>query len=38
MQNILELLERRPDIAAINAQYAGDGWYRRHTDELRTMY
>ncbi|HEV2480680.1 MAG TPA: glycosyltransferase family protein [Puia sp.] len=34
---ILELLERRPEIYAINAQYAGVNWYRHHLDELKTV-
>lgn len=38
MQHILELLERRPDIAAINAKYAGVNWYRHHTEDLRTIH
>ena len=37
MDAILALLERRPDIYAINAQYAGVNWYRHHLDELRTV-
>jgi spore coat polysaccharide biosynthesis protein SpsF len=35
--DILSLLERRPDIYAINARYAGVNWYRHHLDELRTV-
>ena len=37
LEDILELLARRPDIAAINAQYAGEYWYRKHKGELRTI-
>lgn len=37
LDDILELLERRPDIAAINARYAGVNWYRDHLDELSTV-
>jgi spore coat polysaccharide biosynthesis protein SpsF len=37
MEEILALLERRPDIYAINAGYAGVNWYRHHLDELRTV-
>jgi spore coat polysaccharide biosynthesis protein SpsF len=35
--NILKLLEDRPEIYAINAQYAGVNWYRDHLDELKTV-
>ncbi|HVW63162.1 MAG TPA: glycosyltransferase family protein [Puia sp.] len=35
--DILELLERRPDIYQINASLAGVNWYRHHLDELRTV-
>ncbi len=34
---ILSLLERRPDIYAINADLAGVNWYRHHLDELKTV-
>ena len=37
LADILDLLERRPDIYAINARYAGVNWYRHHLDELRTV-
>ena len=37
MDDILALLERRPDICAINAKYAGVNWYRHHLDELKTV-
>ncbi len=37
MQEILRLLEAKPDIAAMNAQYAGVNWYRHHAGELRTV-
>ena len=37
MNDILGLLEARPEIAAINAQYAGVNWYRHHLHELRTV-
>ena len=33
---ILALLDRRPDIAALNAGYAGSNWYRQHLHELAT--
>lgn len=35
--DILALLERRPDIYAINSGYAGVNWYRHHLDELKTV-
>jgi spore coat polysaccharide biosynthesis protein SpsF len=34
---ILSLMERRPDIYAINAELAGVNWYRNHLDELKTV-
>jgi len=37
LDDILQLLETRPDIAAINSRYAGVNWYRNHLDELRTV-
>lgn len=37
VEDILSLLERRPDIYAINSGYAGVNWYRHHLDELRTV-
>lgn len=36
-QGILDLLEQKPDIYQINAQYAGVNWYRHHIDELKTV-
>ena len=35
--DILELLAARPDIMAINTNYAGVNWYRNHLTELRTV-
>jgi spore coat polysaccharide biosynthesis protein SpsF len=35
--DILALLERRPDMVAINAGFAGVNWYRHHLGELRTV-
>jgi len=35
--DILELLEKRPDIYQINAAYSGVNWYRNHLDELKTI-
>ena len=35
--DILDLLERKPEIYQINNTYAGVNWYRHHLDELRTI-
>ncbi|HTI10962.1 MAG TPA: thiamine pyrophosphate-dependent enzyme [Puia sp.] len=35
--DILNLLESRPDIYAINRSLAGVNWYRHHLDELTTV-
>jgi spore coat polysaccharide biosynthesis protein SpsF len=37
LSDILELLERQPEIARLNAKYAGVNWYRHHLGELRTI-
>ena len=37
MDDILRLLEKRPDIFRINAHLAGVNWYRLHLGELRTV-
>jgi spore coat polysaccharide biosynthesis protein SpsF len=37
VQDILDLLERRPDIYTINAEFAGVNWYRHHLNELKTV-
>lgn len=37
MDDILRLLDERPEIRDINAQYAGVNWYRHHLDELKTV-
>lgn len=37
LADIMSLLEKRPDIMAINAEYAGVNWYRRHLHELKTV-
>jgi spore coat polysaccharide biosynthesis protein SpsF len=37
LDDIMALLEERPDIRAINARYAGVNWYRHHLGELRTV-
>ncbi|MBS1527539.1 MAG: glycosyltransferase family protein [Bacteroidetes bacterium] len=36
-QDILNLLQNKPDIYQINAGYAGVNWYRNHLDELKTV-
>lgn len=35
--DILALLQKRPDIYQINAAYSGVNWYRNHLDELKTI-
>ena len=37
LNDILALLKQRPDIYALNAEYAGVNWYRNHLDELKTV-
>ena len=37
LDDVLRLVERRPDLAALNARYAGVNWYRHHLDELTTI-
>jgi len=37
LEDIIALLDARPDLLAINRPYAGVNWYRRHLDELRTV-
>jgi spore coat polysaccharide biosynthesis protein SpsF len=37
LEEILALLERRPDVFALNAKYAGVNWYRNHLADLRTV-
>jgi spore coat polysaccharide biosynthesis protein SpsF len=36
-QDVLKLLEARPEISAINNAYAGVNWYRNHSDQLKTI-
>ncbi|QIP14642.1 acylneuraminate cytidylyltransferase [Spirosoma aureum] len=36
-EDILALLERKPEIYAINADLAGVNWYRNHLNELHTV-
>jgi spore coat polysaccharide biosynthesis protein SpsF len=35
--DILDLLAQKPEIAALNARYAGVNWYRHHLHELKTV-
>lgn len=35
--DILALLDQKPEIYQINAQYAGVNWYRNHLGELKTI-
>lgn len=37
LRDILDLLARQPEIAALNADYAGVNWYRHHLHELKTV-
>lgn len=37
LEDILALLDQRPDMAEINAEYTGVNWYRHHLNELRTI-
>lgn len=35
LEDILGLVQRRPELAALNAQYVGVNWYRHHLHELK---
>jgi spore coat polysaccharide biosynthesis protein SpsF len=37
LHDILALLERKPELMEINAEYIGVNWYRHHLDELKTI-
>ncbi len=37
LEDILDLLDRKPEIKKINEEYCGVNWYRNHLDELRTI-
>lgn len=37
LADILELLKRKPEIAAINKMHLGINWYRNYLDELKTI-
>lgn len=36
-QDILDLLQHKPEIYQLNAKYAGVNWYRNHLEELKTI-
>ena len=38
MGEILAYVEQNPAVAALNARYAGENWYRHHLDELTTIH
>jgi spore coat polysaccharide biosynthesis protein SpsF len=37
LKEILDLLERKPEIKKINEEYCGVNWYRNHISELKTI-
>jgi spore coat polysaccharide biosynthesis protein SpsF len=37
LNDILELIEKKPAIKKINQMYAGVNWYRNHLNELKTI-
>lgn len=37
LEDILELLDEKPEIIEINKRYAGEYWYKNHLDELKTI-
>jgi spore coat polysaccharide biosynthesis protein SpsF len=37
LNDILELLEEKPEISKINKKYNGVNWYRHHLNELKTI-
>jgi spore coat polysaccharide biosynthesis protein SpsF len=37
LEDILSLLEQKPDLFKLNSKYAGVNWYRNHLDELQTI-
>ena len=37
LDEILDLLERKPEIKNINEEYCGVNWYRNHLSELKTI-
>ena len=37
LEDVLALLEERPELREVNARYAGVNWYRHHLSDLRTV-
>jgi len=37
LQDILDLLNRKPELRKINEEYCGVNWYRKHLNELKTI-
>ena len=37
LDDILDLLERKPELKKINEKYSGVNWYRNHLNELKTI-
>jgi spore coat polysaccharide biosynthesis protein SpsF len=37
LKDILDLLDRKPEIRKINEEYCGVNWYRKHLNELKTI-
>jgi len=37
LNEILNLLEEKPEIKSINEKFVGVNWYRNHLDELKTI-
>jgi spore coat polysaccharide biosynthesis protein SpsF len=37
MEDVLSLIDSKPDIYELNKKYAGVNWYRNHLDELTTI-
>lgn len=37
MEDVLQLIKKKPEIREINKEYAGVNWYRHHAPELKTI-
>lgn len=37
LQDILDLLKRKPELKKLNEEYCGVNWYRNHLDDLKTI-
>jgi spore coat polysaccharide biosynthesis protein SpsF len=37
LNDILRLLERKPELYEINAKFSGVNWYKDHLDKLKTI-